>query len=252
MNKPVICAQGIHKVFEIQKGIVRMRVTALSGVDLNVFPGETIGIVGESGSGKSTLARILAVLMKPTNGSVVFSVPLAEIRKNIQIVFQNPYLSLNPRMRIRDLLAEPFLYCQGMSFQAASCEVHQLLDVVELSKDILERFPHELSGGQAQRVAIGRALSVKPCVLICDEPTAHLDVLVSKKIIEMFSRLHADSGVALIFISHNIGLVRCLCDSLVVMKDGVVVEKGNTPGVLSHPQEEYTRSLLAAARRSER
>ena len=227
-------------------------VHALRGVSFEVQAGERFGIVGESGSGKSTLLRILAGLDRPTSGSVVIdgidisALPerdLRFLRKRLQLVFQDPMSSLDPRMRVRDIIAEP-LVAQGMGGRQE--RVSELLAAVGLPPDAADRFPHQFSGGQRQRVSIARALAPRPGILVADEPVSALDVSVRAQVLNLITDLVHDLSLTLVFVSHDLSVVRHVCDRVAVMHQGQIVETGPTAEVYDHPQHPYTRALVSA------
>jgi ABC-type glutathione transport system ATPase component len=227
-------------------------VHAVRGVTFDVQAGERFGIVGESGSGKSTLLRLLAGLDRPTSGSVVVDgtdiaglpeARLGFLRKRLQLVFQDPMSSLDPRMRVRDIIAEP-LVAQGIG--ARQGRVSELLAAVGLSPDAADRFPHQFSGGQRQRISIARALAPRPGILLADEPVSALDVSVRAQVLNLITDLVADLALTLVFVSHDLSVVRHLCDRVAVMHQGQIVETGPTRGVYDHPQHPYTRALVSA------
>ena len=226
---------------------------ALVDVDLQVNQGARLGIVGESGSGKTTLARLLLGLDTPTAGFVKFrNEPLAgqdmhQFRRDVQVVFQDPRSSLNPRMSVETIIGEP-LECLNVSGDQTA-RIEEVLAAVGLPLDLRLRFAHELSGGQRQRVAIARALAPYPKVLIADEPVSALDVLVRDEILSLLAGLTDNLGLTLILISHDLSVIARLCDDVVVMQDGVIVERGRTADVFRFPQHEFTRKLIAAVPR---
>jgi len=224
---------------------------ALDNVSVPVAEGATVGIVGESGSGKSTLARLLLALEKPTLGSVLYrGAPpersIRDFRKAVQIVFQDPMSSLDPRMRVHDILAEPL---RALGVGAEKTRVPELLDAVALPATAARRYPREFSGGQRQRIAIARALGPRPDVLVADEPVSALDVSVRAQILNLLKQLRREFNLTLVFISHDMAVVRHLCDEIVVLYRGNVVETGNTDQVYSAPRHDYTKALLAAVPR---
>ena len=227
------------------------RVEALRGVSFTVEAGQRFGIVGESGSGKSTLVRLLAALDQPTSGEIRFQgqridgVPerrLHFLRSSLQIVFQDPMGSLNPRMRVRDIIAEPL----GRAADRAD-RVAELLDAVGLPADAGQRYPHQFSGGQRQRISIARALAPRPAVLLADEAVSALDVSVRGQILDLFAELADRFALTLVFVSHDLSVVRHLCDTVAVMRTGEIVELGPVDRVYDAPEHEYTRELIAAA-----
>ncbi len=234
------------------------RIRALRGVSLDVESGTRLGIVGESGSGKTTLVRLLAALDRPTSGSISFRGrplgrrprDLAELRAGVQLVFQDPRSSLDPRMRIGTSITEPLRSpllrgLPGVPGDAGERLV-EVMSAVGLDPALAGRYPHELSGGQRQRVAIARALAPRPDVLIADEPVSALDVSVRAQVLNLLLRLVDEEGLTLLFVSHDLSVVRHLCDHVVVMRRGRIVERGPIAQVYDEPREAYTRALLAA------
>jgi peptide/nickel transport system ATP-binding protein len=225
-------------------------------VSFTIEPGECVALVGESGSGKSTIARCIAGLHVPSGGTISFAGealagaararPL-DARRRIQIVFQNPYQSLNPRQRVRSSIERPLRVLRRLSRDAARQEVDDLLGRVRLPARLADRFPGELSGGERQRVAIARALAAKPDLLVCDEVTSALDVSVQAAVLELLQDLRAELHLSMLFITHNLGVVACIADVVLVMDRGTVCEAGPVDGVLHSPNHEYTRRLLKAA-----
>jgi peptide/nickel transport system ATP-binding protein len=231
-------------------------VHALRGVSFDVRRGERFGIVGESGSGKSTLLRLLAALDEPTSGQVVVEgqdiCGLPErrrgfLRSQLQVVFQDPMGSLDPRMRVRDIVAEP-LVAQGKGDRASrERRVEELLAEVGLSPDAARRFPHQFSGGQRQRISIARALAPRPSILLADEPVSALDVSVRAQVLNLITDLVGDLGLTLVFVSHDLSVVHHVCDRVAVMSEGEIVELGTTEQIYQDPQHPYTQKLLRAA-----
>ena len=224
-------------------------------VSFTIARGETLGLVGESGSGKSTVARMLLRLIEPTSGTVTFDgtnvlaatpAQLRALRPRMQMVFQDPYAALNPKMRIRDIIAEPFAIHGGHTREQVRTRIHELVAEVGLAADILPRYPHEFSGGQRQRINIARALALKPAFLALDEPVSALDVSVGATVINLLRNLQRTHGLTYLFISHSMPLVRYLCDRVAVMNRGCVVEIGSTLEVCDHPSDPYTQCLIAA------
>jgi peptide/nickel transport system ATP-binding protein len=236
------------------------RETTVAAVDISfdVLAGGCVALVGESGSGKTTIARCIAGLHVPSGGQILLGgVPLAgraarrplDARRRIQIVFQNPYDSLNPRHRVADAIARPARLLRGLGRQEAAPAVAELLELVRLPARVGDRFPGELSGGERQRVAIARALAAGPELLVCDEITSALDVSVQAAVLELLAELRSQLGVALLFISHDLGVVASVADTVLVLERGVVCERGRVADVLERPQHPYTQALLAAAPR---
>lgn len=228
--------------------------TALDAVDLTLEEGHSLGVIGESGSGKSTLVRLLLGLDTPTSGSVhidgrevdasASARSLRWLRRDTGIVFQDPYASLDPRMSVGRIVGEP-LWALGIPGDRRA-RVRDVLTQVGLDAAAADRFPHEFSGGQRQRIALARAIAHRPRLLVGDEPLSALDVTVRAQILGLFDRLRQDEGMTIIMVSHDIGVVQNLCDRVVVMKDGRIVERGETSSVLRAPEADYTRALLAA------
>ncbi len=226
--------------------------TALEDADIDVRSGESVGIIGESGSGKSTLVRLLLALDAPTSGTVSFegrevnasasARDLHWLRRGTGIVFQDPYSSLDPRMSVGRIVGEP-LWALGIEGDRRA-RVREVLDLVGLDPAMAERFPHEFSGGQRQRIALARAIVHRPRLLVGDEPLSALDVTVRAQILALLKTLRDEQGMALLLVSHDIGVVQNVCDTVVVMKDGRIVEEGPTERVLLEPQVAYTRRLL--------
>lgn len=233
-------------------------VRALDDVSLTITPGHRLGVVGESGSGKSTLLRLLAGLDQPTDGTVTYDgrpvsgVPdrrLGFLRHQVQVVFQDPRSSLNPRMKVGDIVAEPLRsrwQPTRLSRSAARQRVHQVLDEVGLPTHATDRYPHEFSGGQRQRIAIARALAPDPSVLLADEPVSALDVSVRAQVLNLLTDLVDRRDLTLVFVSHDLAVVRHLCADVVVLRAGQIVDSGPTEQIWQHPTHEYTRELLAA------
>ncbi len=225
---------------------------AVDEVSLALRPGEALGLVGESGSGKTTVLRLLLRLLPVASGSILLDgVDITQgsahaLRRAVQVVFQNPHAALDPRSSVFVSVAEPLRLMGGLSRAALRERVAALLDDVGLGAEFLWRYPHELSGGQKQRVCIARALAPGPRALLLDEPTSALDVSVQAQIIELLAGLRARHGLAYLFVSHNLAVVRLLCDRVAVMRDGRLVEQGPAATVLSTPAHDYTRALLAA------
>ena len=231
-------------------------IEILKDVSLSVAPGETVGLVGESGSGKSTLARTLLRLYMPTAGTILFEgrditalteAELRPIRARMQIVFQDSQSALNPRLSIGTALAEPFLsYGRAKTSKEALGLAAGLLERVGLSAAMASRYPHQLSGGQRQRVGIARAIALNPSLVVADEIVSGLDVSVQAQILDLLRTLKRETGMALVLISHDLSVVRALCERVVVMQHGRIVEAGTSESVFSAPQHPYTRKLLRA------
>ncbi|WP_421849778.1 dipeptide ABC transporter ATP-binding protein [Oricola sp.] len=248
--------QGITKEFIERSSIIpsqRRFFTAVDKVSFDIRDGEVFGLVGESGSGKSTVARMIATLY-PTDGGKIFfdgeettamdAAGIARYRRQIQMIFQDPFSSLNPRMRVGDIVAEPLLHHKILTGSAAETRVRELLDRVGLSKDAWRKFPHEFSGGQRQRISIARALATQPRFLICDEPTSALDVSIQAQILNILKDLQEYLGLTMLFISHDLPVVRQMCDRVGVMKQGQLIEVQDTESLFKAPQHPYTAELL--------
>ncbi|GAB3329632.1 ATP-binding cassette domain-containing protein [Micromonospora halotolerans] len=253
---PVISAQQVVRRYRRpRRSLTRPGpvVEALRGIDLDIAYGQRLGIVGESGSGKSTLIRLLAGLDRPTSGSITFAgreitrLPdrsLKFLRRDLQMVFQDPMSSLDPRMTVSDIIREPLV---ALGHPNPRARVAELLDAVGLPAAAAHRYPHQFSGGQRQRISIARALSPHPKVLVADEPVSALDVSVRAQVLNLLMDLVDDFSLTLIFVSHDLSVVRHLCDTVVVMHDGEIVERGPTTAIYERPTHPYTRALLAAA-----
>ena len=249
--EPILKVSDRTKTFEDRK---RENFSAVDHVSFHVMPGQTLGIVGESGSGKSTLARLLCCLEEPDGGTLSLcgkEIGEKERKKNrevcrkIQMVFQDPVSSFDPRRTLGEGIGES-LRNAGVPRKEAEKRVRQLLEQCGLPEEFAKRYPHEVSGGQCQRAAIARALAVKPKVLICDEATSALDVTVQKEILELLHTLRSEQGtkLSILFICHDISLVQQFCDRVLVMYHGDIVEQGTPIDVICHPQNDYTQRLI--------
>jgi ABC-type glutathione transport system ATPase component len=244
-------ARSLTKEYPRDGGVTRV----VDDVSFTILPGETLGLVGESGSGKSTVARMLLRLVEPTAGEVLFegqplpptsSTEMRALRRRMQIVFQDPYAALNPRMTVRNILAEPFAIHREPPPEGMAARLAQLLGSVGLDDSALPRYPHEFSGGQRQRINIARALALRPSFLVLDEPVSALDVSVGAQVINLLRDLQRTLGLTYLFISHSMPLVRYLCDRVAVMQRGRLVEIGDCMEVCEQPNSPYTRQLIAA------
>ena len=247
------------KHFPVKRGILIDRevdqVRAVDGVSFRVERGETLGLVGESGSGKSTVCRAVLQLIEPTSGSVRFEGReiagldrrrMRPLRREMQMIFQDPYASLNPRKRIGQIVGDP-LKRQGVATGSElRRQVQELLERVGLSSEHFNRYPHEFSGGQRQRIGIARALSLKPKLVICDEPVSALDVSIQAQIVNLLDDLQDEFGLTYLFVAHDIGVVRHISDRIAVMNEGRIVEQGSADQVCEAPKHDYTKKLLAA------
>mgnify|MGYP001465639357 FL=1 len=255
---PILKIIDLVKHFPIKTGLfnrVSGNVFAVDGVSLELNKGETLGLVGESGCGKSTVARMIVQLIKPTGGTVklhgvdlstLSSKKLKEIRQKVQIIFQDPFSSLDPRMKAKDIVGELLKVHENLSANELDNIVAELFNRVGLSKDQMENYPHEFSGGQRQRLGIARALSLNPEIIICDEPVSALDVSIQAQIINLLVDLQQKSGISLIFVSHDLAVVKHISHRVAVMYLGRIVEFTEKETLFSHPQHPYTQSLLEA------
>ncbi|CAN5645708.1 dipeptide ABC transporter ATP-binding protein [soil metagenome] len=257
---PLLEVTDLVKHFPIKSGILFDRqvgaVKAVDGVSFSIKPGETLGLVGESGCGKSTLARTILQLLAPTSGSVRFdgkeiaglsTRKLRPIRSEIQMIFQDPYASLNPRKRVSQIIGEP-MKMQGLgSGKDLKGQIEELLERVGLSSEHYSRYPHEFSGGQRQRIGIARALSLRPKLIVADEPVSALDVSIQAQIINLLEDLQEEFDLTYIFVAHDLGVVRHVSDRIAVMYLGKIVEIGNADDVYANPVHPYTEALLSAA-----
>ena len=254
---PLLRARGLGRRHPAPRTALLQRrsfTVALEDADVDVRSGSSVGIIGESGSGKSTLVRLLLALDTPTTGTVSFdgrrvdaaasARSLHWLRRQTGIVFQDPYSSLDPRMSVGRVIGEP-LWALGVEGDHRA-RVREVLEDVGLDAEMADRFPHEFSGGQRQRIAIARAIAHRPRLLVGDEPLSALDVTVRAQILELLAGLRRRDGLTLVLVSHDIGVVQNLCDEVIVMKDGRIVEEGPTEMVLLHPQVSYTRRLVAS------
>ena len=256
---PLLSVRGLEKDFPKRRGAPwkpRPTLTrAVDGIDFAIDEGESLGLVGESGSGKSTTAYCVLQLLRPTAGEVSFlgreltkerGEGLRRLRRQMQIVFQDPYTSLNPRMRVEAIVAEPLEVHDDGTRHSRRRRVLQLLDTVGLDPDAAKRYPHEFSGGQRQRIGIARAVALSPRLIVCDEPVSALDVSIQAQILNLLKDLQRDQGLSYLFISHDLAVVRTMSDRIAVMRDGKIVETGPAEALYTSPQHEYTKALLAA------
>ncbi len=259
-EEPVLRVNALVKHFPLRQGVVIKRsigaVQAVDGVDFVVYPGETLGVVGESGCGKSTLARLLVGLEKSSSGAVTVvgrslteshGKALKAYRRDVQMIFQDPYTSLNPRMTVGEIIAEPFSIHPGVVAKSGRRDrVRELMALVGLSPEHYERYPHQFSGGQRQRIGIARGLALNPKLLICDEPVSALDVSVQAQVINLLQDLQNQLGISMIFIAHDLSVVRHISNRVAVMYLGRIVEIGEQEQVYQNPQHPYTQALLSA------
>ena len=256
---PLVSAVGLTKTYAITGGaFLRRQTTALravDGVNLDIMPGETLGLVGESGCGKSTLGRTLIRLIEPTDGTILFDGAditalgmraMRPKRRAMQIIFQDPYGALNPRMSVEDIIMEPLVIHGAKDNAATRAAVADMLRLVGLPQRAANRFPHEFSGGQRQRIGIARALALKPRFVVCDEPVSALDVSVQAQIVNLLQDLQAELGLTYLFIAHDLSVVKHISDRVAVMYLGKIVEIAEKRAIYAAPQHPYTQALIAA------
>ncbi|MDQ4214976.1 ATP-binding cassette domain-containing protein [Microbacterium sp. ASV81] len=255
----VVRATGLHKTFQVAEGFFgkKKEFQAVKNVDLAVPKGSTLGIIGESGSGKTTVARMLVGLLSPTSGDISINGQSVFDRRGrtttagrtaAQMVFQDPYSALNPRMNVRAILSEPMTVAPRAGRREIARRVDELIDQVGLSSAALDKYPHEFSGGQRQRLVIARAMARKPPVLVCDEPVSALDVSIQSQILNLLKELQEELGLTYVFIGHGLESVYFMSDRISVMFKGEVVEQGTADDILHRPQHEYTKQLIESSR----
>ncbi|GIM82179.1 ABC transporter ATP-binding protein [Salinispora arenicola] len=259
-GEPILAVENLVKHFPITRGVVFQRqigaVRAVDGISFDLRRGETLGIVGESGCGKSTLARLLMRLETPTSGRATLEgrdlfaargTELRRLRRNMQMVLQDPYTSLNPRMTVGDIIGEPFeIHPEAAPKGSRQRRVQELLDMVGLNPEHINRYPHQFSGGQRQRIGIARALALRPEVIVCDEPVSALDVSIQAQVINLLEQLQDELGLSYIFIAHDLSVVRHICDRVAVMYLGRIVEMGTEEEIYQRATHPYTQALLSA------
>ncbi|WP_331774385.1 ABC transporter ATP-binding protein [Sulfurospirillum sp. 1612] len=249
--------KNLKKHYEISQGLFKAPniVKAVNNISFNVKKGEILSIVGESGCGKSTTAKMLMTIEKPTEGAIIFQgqditkfTPheLKEYRKKVQIIFQDPYSSLNPRWKVGKIIAEPLKLNTDLSDQEIEKKVYEIMDKVGLQKDWFHRYPHQFSGGQRQRIGIARALILNPEIIICDEPVSALDVSIQAQVLNLLLDLQEEFNLTYVFISHDLSVVEHISDRIVVMYFGDIVEEKNVEDLFANPEAAYTKKLLGA------
>ena len=265
-NQKLLELTGVTKIFDdksmasafsfsAKKEPAEKVVKAVDNVSFELFEGETLGLVGESGSGKSTLAKIITGLVRPNNGEIFYNnlslydskrkYQIDKSRGQIQMIFQDPYSSLNPRFKVRDIISEPIkLFQKKISSAELSQNLHDLIDIVGMSRQSLDRYPHEFSGGQRQRISIARALATRPRLLICDEPTSALDVSIQAQVLNLLKDIQDELHLAMLFISHDLPVIRQMCNRIVVLKNGVVCETKESEELFNNPEHPYTQELI--------
>ena len=258
-NKKLLDFINVTKVFDGIKILSTKdaddKIQALDNVSFSMFEGESFGLVGESGSGKSTIAKIISGLLPPSKGEVKFEntslfdpknkLKIKKFRGQIQMIFQDPYSSLNPRFNIKDIISEPIKFFQkNIDHYSLDQNVNDLIDIVGISRTSLERFPHEFSGGQRQRISIARALATKPRLLICDEPTSALDVTIQAQVLNLLKDLQEQLNLTILFISHDLPVIRQMCDRVAILKKGCICEINQTESIFNNPKNLYTKELL--------
>ena len=265
-NQKLLELTGVTKIFDdksmasafsfsAKKEPAEKVVKAVDNVSFELFEGETLGLVGESGSGKSTLAKIITGLVRPNNGEIFYNnlslydskrkYQIDKSRGQIQMIFQDPYSSLNPRFKVRDIISEPIkLFQKKISSTELSQNLHDLIDIVGMSRQSLDRYPHEFSGGQRQRISIARALATRPRLLICDEPTSALDVSIQAQVLNLLKDIQDELHLAMLFISHDLPVIRQMCNRIVVLKNGVVCETKESEELFNNPDHPYTQELI--------
>ena len=265
-NQKLLELSGVTKIFDDKSLVSNFSfgsknetaakvVKAVDNVSFELFEGETLGLVGESGSGKSTIAKIITGLVRPTNGEIFYNnlslynskrkYQIDKSRGQVQMIFQDPYSSLNPRFKVRDIISEPIrLFQKNISSSELTKNLYDLIDIVGMSRQSLDRYPHEFSGGQRQRISIARALATRPRLLVCDEPTSALDVSIQAQILNLLKDIQDELHLTMLFISHDLPVIRQMCNRIVVLKNGGVCETKETEELFNNPEHPYTQELI--------
>ena len=265
-NQKLLELSGVTKIFDDKSLVSNFSfgsknetaakvVKAVDNVSYELFEGETLGLVGESGSGKSTIAKIITGLVRPTNGEIFYNnlslynskrkYQIDKSRGQVQMIFQDPYSSLNPRFKVRDIISEPIrLFQKNISSSELTKNLYDLIDIVGMSRQSLDRYPHEFSGGQRQRISIARALATRPLLLICDEPTSALDVSIQAQVLNLLKDIQDELHLAMLFISHDLPVIRQMCNRIVVLKNGIVCETKESEELFNNPEHPYTQELI--------
>ena len=265
-NQKLLEVTGVTKIFDDQSLVSNFSfgsknestekvVKAVDNVSFELFEGETLGLVGESGSGKSTIAKIITGLVRPTSGEIFYNnlslynskrkYQIDKSRGQVQMIFQDPYSSLNPRFKVRDIISEPIrLFQKNINTSELTQNLYDLIDIVGMSRQSLDRYPHEFSGGQRQRISIARALATRPRLLICDEPTSALDVSIQAQVLNLLKDIQDELHLAMLFISHDLPVIRQMCNRIVVLKNGVVCETKEGEELFNNPDHPYTQELI--------
>ena len=265
-NQKLLELSGVTKIFDDKSLLSNFSfgsknetaakvVKAVDNVSFELFEGETLGLVGESGSGKSTIAKIITGLVRPTSGEIFYNnlslynskrkYQIDKSRGQVQMIFQDPYSSLNPRFKVRDIISEPIrLFQKNISHSELTQNLYDLIDIVGMSRQSLDRYPHEFSGGQRQRISIARALATHPRLLICDEPTSALDVSIQAQVLNLLKDIQDELHLAMLFISHDLPVIRQMCNRIVVLKNGIVCETKESEELFNNPEHPYTQELI--------
>ncbi|MDR0839734.1 MAG: dipeptide ABC transporter ATP-binding protein [Oscillospiraceae bacterium] len=257
MSEAILSVRGLSKHFDVKRGTLEVssKLKAVDNIDFSIMPGETMGLVGESGCGKSTLGRTIVRIYDPTSGEIVYkgedittkkNKNMLAVRRSMQMIFQDPYASLDPRMTVGDIIAEPMNIHNLYTPEERKKRVQHLLETVGLKPDHIRRYPHEFSGGQRQRISIARTLALDPEFIICDEPISALDVSIQAQIVNLLERIQDETGISYLFIAHDLGIVRHISHKIGVMYLGNMMEYGATEDVYDNPYHPYTKALLSA------